>query len=91
VQSWTHEASRHVVALALRRRVSTIVYDDSIRSFVRSYPWQELRLQIQLKADSAGLAFVHVEGVGAIDSAEPNEHDSTASEAANEIAQSKRV
>jgi hypothetical protein len=55
--TWTHDASRQVVNYAKRQGVAAIQYDDTIRSYVRSYPWAALRQAIEQKAQQAGLLF----------------------------------
>lgn len=57
IDAWTHLSSRQVVDHAVRRRVAAIYYDDQVQTFVRSYPWHDLRQHIQQKAERAGLTF----------------------------------
>jgi hypothetical protein len=55
--TWAHAVSRQLIDHAVRRRCAAIVYDDTERQYVRSFPWDWLRQRVQEKAEAAGLSF----------------------------------
>jgi len=57
IDSACHEASAQLVNYAARRRFATIRYNNTVRSFQKSFPWQRLRDLICEKADAKGIAF----------------------------------
>jgi hypothetical protein len=57
MSTWAHTVSRQVVDHAVRRRCAGILYDDTERRYVRSFPWDVLRQHMQEKAEQAGMNF----------------------------------
>jgi hypothetical protein len=57
IYDWTDQASRQIVNYALRRRVATVRYEDSVQTYVGTFPWHILRSKVEQKALAAGLTF----------------------------------
>jgi hypothetical protein len=55
--TWAHTVSRQLIDHVVHRRFDRIVYDDTERRYVRSFPWDALRQRIQEKAEEAGVTF----------------------------------
>jgi len=53
-----HKAARELVAQAVRRRVSTVVYDDEERGFCASLAWSELSGRVKEKLTAEGIEFL---------------------------------
>jgi hypothetical protein len=52
----------HVAAYASRQRVVQVEYDDSDRSALPRFPWEQLRTAIASKLDERRIAFVYLNG-----------------------------
>ena len=57
IDSDCHEAAAQLVNYAARRLFATIRYNDNVRNFQKSFPWQRLRDLICEKADAKGIDF----------------------------------
>lgn len=57
MDSWLHESAAHLVSFAVRQRVGEVIYDDSCRDFIPSFPWYTLsqRLADKLAVESIRL------------------------------------
>ena len=52
----------HLAAHAVDRGAGEVRYDDSVRSALPHFPWEQLRRRISEKLDEHGIRFVHVNG-----------------------------
>jgi hypothetical protein len=55
--TWSHTVSRQLLNHVMQRGHTSLVYDDTERGYVRSFPWDALRLHVQEKAERLGVAF----------------------------------
>jgi hypothetical protein len=55
--TWAHTVSRQLIEHVILARFDGIVYDDTERRYVQSFPWDALRQRIQEKAEQAGVSF----------------------------------
>jgi len=53
-----HEVSAGLAAFAARQRVSQVLYNDTVRSFVYSFPWAKLRTMLQQKLRAKGIELI---------------------------------
>lgn len=61
LDSFTHEAAAHIVDHAKRRKVATLEYDGTIRSYFGSeFPYFEFEKKLEDKCIMAGIEFVKV-------------------------------
>lgn len=58
LDSWMHEASMQLVNWVKRRKATTLVWDDSYRSMLPSFPWFIFAARLEDKCNLAGLEFV---------------------------------
>lgn len=70
VDAHTHELSAQVACFARRRRVAKVIYDDTDRSYIESYPWRQLKERIAAKCDAFGIAFEAVASATVADGSE---------------------
>jgi hypothetical protein len=60
----------HLVTYATERGAAVVQYDDSTRSALPHFPWEELRRRVAEKLDERQIQFLHVNaGTGAADAA----------------------
>lgn len=59
LDSFAHEAAAKIAQEARRRKVLTVRFDDTIKSYMPSFPWFEFRNKIQYKLDDINIGFVH--------------------------------
>lgn len=57
IDSFCHETTAHLVKLACRLRVERVEYDDTCRSYVKSFPWAKLKTLLQQKLDAERIDF----------------------------------
>jgi len=57
MDSLTHEASAMIARIADGRKVATVIYDDSERRYVDSFPWHALKTKMQYKLEGLGIEF----------------------------------
>lgn len=65
-----------VAALAARRKVASILYDDSDRGFIPQMPYFQLKGRIEQKANELGIQFRVASGA-TVDNEQPEEIDAT--------------
>lgn len=53
--AWCHEATSLVAKYARKQAISTIVYDDADRSYLREFPWYMLGVLLRDKLDERGI------------------------------------
>lgn len=58
MDSYTHETAAKIVEHAKRRKISKLVFDATIKSYMPKFPWFELKTKIQYKCEDAGIEFV---------------------------------
>jgi hypothetical protein len=56
LDSFCQQAVAALVDWVARQGVRTVSYDDTDRSFVRSFPWHALRARLEVKLDERGIA-----------------------------------
>jgi hypothetical protein len=61
LHDWTHQVTARLIAGASRRRVTTIVWDDGIRDYLPTYPWQRFVTTLTDKAAAAGIRVIAAE------------------------------
>lgn len=71
LDSKTHEYSAHLVAFAVRQGAATIIYDDTCREYLESFPWSALRTKLGYKLEAAGIEFVHRDSPATTEETEP--------------------
>lgn len=57
VNSFVQETAAHLVAFAQRRKLARIEYNDDVKTFVRNFPWEQLRSRIAQKCEEVGIEF----------------------------------
>jgi hypothetical protein len=57
IDSLCHEASANFVNFARRQCATRIIYDDSCREYLASFPWAKLAEYLTYKTDEAHIAF----------------------------------
>jgi hypothetical protein len=57
-------SAAHLAAHAAQRGVAVVEYDDSVRSALPHFPWEELRRRVAEKLDERRIGFHHVDTVG---------------------------
>lgn len=60
LHDWTHQITARLIAAAVRRRVTTIVWDGAVRDYLPTYPWQRLVTTLTDKAAAAGIRVIDV-------------------------------
>ena len=60
IKSFMHETTSQIVAYARRRRVATVEYDGTIRSYFGSFPYFEFANLLKYKCEDAGIDFASV-------------------------------
>lgn len=55
VDEFVHQASAMLAAFADRQNVAQVIYDDSCKSYMPSFPWADLRLKLSYKLDSRSI------------------------------------
>lgn len=70
VDAFTHELSAQVAGFARRKRVVKVIYDDTDRSYIESFPWHQLKERIATKCDAFGIAFESVASAMVVDGPE---------------------
>jgi hypothetical protein len=71
LETLCHQASAAAVGFAARQRATQIVYDDSCRQYLPSFPWADLAQKILYKADGFGISFVTHSASAAVGSKTP--------------------
>jgi hypothetical protein len=61
LHDWTHQVTARLIAGATRRRVTTIVWDDGVRDYLPTYPWQRFVTTLTDKAAAAGIRVIAAE------------------------------
>ena len=61
LKSFCQETAAHIVGYATRRKIARIIYCDTDKSFVASFPWHLLREAMCSKCEEAQIRFEHVE------------------------------
>jgi hypothetical protein len=56
IDSLCHETTAIVANFADRRRIATVVYDDTCKSYLDQFPWHKLRDQLRYKLNERGIA-----------------------------------
>jgi len=57
MRSFVHEATARVISYAKRNGCSRIEYDDSIRSYAKSWPWFDMQEKLKYKCEDSGISF----------------------------------
>lgn len=57
MDTFIDQTAAQIVNYASRRRVATIVYNDSCREYLKDFPWFQLETGIKQRCDAAGIAF----------------------------------
>ncbi len=66
----------HLAAFAVQRGAAVVQYDDSTRSALPHFPWEQLRRRVAEKLDERHIQFLHVNaGTGAAEPAVFPDHD----------------
>lgn len=55
IGTWCHEATKMLAEFALRQKAAEVLYDDSIQSYVESFPWARLKELLKNKLDERGI------------------------------------
>jgi hypothetical protein len=61
--TFCHQVTVQLSALADRRRVATVIYDDKCREWISRFPWHQLRTKLAYKLDGLSVQFHCSEGV----------------------------
>lgn len=56
-----HQASAFIVGICDRRRIATVVYDDSERAFCQGLPWHALKTNLENKLNAIGVSIESAE------------------------------
>lgn len=59
LDSWAHEATAMLAAYATRNGVGEVIYDDSNKDYLPSFPWHTLKTKLKYKLEAAGLALMY--------------------------------
>jgi hypothetical protein len=59
IDTLCHEASANLINFARRQRATHIIYDDSSKEYLPSFPWAKLLNYLTYKADEAQISFHH--------------------------------
>lgn len=57
LETWSHQVTASLARLAAARRVGEVIYDDSPRGFLESFPWHELKVKLAYKLEGLGIRF----------------------------------
>ena len=58
IDTYIHEITARIVEHAVRRKVKTIRFDGTIKSFAKVFPWFDLKTKLAYKCEDAGIEFV---------------------------------
>jgi hypothetical protein len=59
--TFCHQVTAQLAGLVQRRRVATVLYDDSCREYLERFPWEGLRAKLAYKLDALGVELVSVD------------------------------
>ena len=63
LQSLCHRVTRQMVDYAVRQGADEIIYDDTVKSFLKTFPWYQMKSMLKYKCQGAGLRFLDKEPV----------------------------
>lgn len=61
MNTFLHQISSHLAGFAGRCGVARVMWNDADTSYVRTFPWHQLRTMMEMKLDALGIAFVRKE------------------------------
>lgn len=55
LKTFTQQCAAGIVGYCVRRKIATLIYDDTNREWMPSFPWSALRVELRSRCEAAGI------------------------------------